>query len=138
MPPAKRRGAGSAEALSRWTTTSAPTVEPVPAPTPAEPAAPTSTPAPAPAPASPAQRRSVAFTARLDPETDARFGRLLEEARTVVGPIATRADRGRVRSGYDVSRADLLRALLAVLEDDAAVGNAVHDHLRKHYGATTP
>lgn len=77
------------------------------------------------------------FTALLDADTDARFGQLLAELRGQVGPVATREDgSGRVRSGYDPSRADLLRALLVVAENSAEVRQAVYDQVRSHYGAT--
>ena len=78
------------------------------------------------------------FTAQLDADTDARYARVLDELRRVVGPIATRADRDRMRSGYDVSRADLLRALLVVAEDDPTVLGDVAAAVRTHYRATTP
>jgi hypothetical protein len=85
------------------------------------------------------RERQRKFTALLDAEADARFGRLLEELRARVGPIATRSDgSGRVRSGYDVSRADLLRALLAVAEDPdrSGVWEPLTQQVRHHYGVT--
>ncbi len=98
-------------------------------------------PAPAPAPAAPgdsaAPTRPRKFTALLDADTDARYGRLLDQLRSVVGPVATRQDgNGRSRAGYDPSRADLLRALLLVAEADPSVLADVAAKVRHHYGAT--
>jgi hypothetical protein len=86
-------------------------------------------------PSAPGRERSRKFTALLDAETDGRYGRLLEEVRTEVGPIATREDKdtGRVRSGYDVSRADLLRALLVVAEGNSNVRCEVYAQVREHH-----
>lgn len=75
------------------------------------------------------------FTALVDADTDARFGRLLDQLRASAGPVATRPDgNGRTRGGYDLSRADLLRSLLAVAEDDPQVMRAVEAAARAHYG----
>lgn len=78
------------------------------------------------------------FTALIDATTDSRFGYLLMKLREEAGPIATREDgNGRTRTGYDLSRADLLRALLAVAEADPAVMRQVFEQVRDHYSATT-
>lgn len=78
------------------------------------------------------------FTALLDADTDARFGRLLERLRGEVGRIATREDgNGGTRAGYEASRADLLRALLAVAETTPDVMTEVGKHVRSHYEAPT-
>ncbi|MEJ2866104.1 hypothetical protein [Actinomycetospora flava] len=66
------------------------------------------------------------------------YDRLLEDLRAEVGPIATRPDRDRVRAGYDVSRVDLLRALLSVADGDASLRTAVADRVRARYGVMTP
>ena len=100
-----------------------PTVQPVPTPTPA--------------PAVIEHARPRKFTALLDADTDARFGRLLAAVRESVGPVATRSDgNGGTRAGYDVSRADLLRALLEVADGNKAVMADVQAKVRHHYGAT--
>lgn len=89
---------------------------------------------PAPAPVTEAKAKPRKFTALLDADTDARFGQLLTALRETVGPVATREDgSGRVRAGYDCSRADLLRALLVVAEDDPTVSAAVFAQVRAHY-----
>ncbi|MCD2191686.1 hypothetical protein [Actinomycetospora soli] len=99
----------------------------------AEPAAAAPVPASAQAPAA-EQPKPRKFTALIDAETDARYGRLLDQLRTAVGPIATRPDgSGRSRAGYDLSRADLLRALLAAAEDDPSVMTEVAAKARHHY-----
>ncbi len=78
------------------------------------------------------------FTALLDEATDARYGRLLTRLRGEAGRVATREDgHGAVRGGYDLSRADLLRALLEVAEDDDTLISALAEKVRAHY-ATTP
>lgn len=86
----------------------------------------------------PEPERPRKFTALLDADTDARFGRVLADLRNAVGRIATREDgAGHVRAGYDLSRADLLRALLVVAEDDPTVGAAVFEQVRNHYRPDT-
>lgn len=122
------RGMGRSSDLTGWSTHAG---RPLDGTTPPELAAPA--PAPTKPPTEPpAQRRPRKFTALLDADTDARYGRLLADLVTTVGPIATRSDgAGRLRSGYDPSRADLLRALLAVAEHDPAVRAAVHDQVRR-------
>ena len=76
------------------------------------------------------------FTALLDDDSDARFGRLLERLRGEVGRVATRVDgNGGTRAGYDASRADLLRGLLAVAEANPAVMSEVCEQVRGHYEA---
>lgn len=86
------------------------------------------------APATENKAKPRKFTALLDGDTDARFGRLLADLRSTVGAIATREDgNGRTRAGYDPSRADLLRALLVVAEEDPRVGAAVFDQVKAHY-----
>lgn len=91
-----------------------------------------------PAPAQPApteQVRPRKFTALLDTATDARYGRLLDALRTAAGPVATRSDgNGRSRAGYDLSRADLLRALLEVAEEDPTVMTEAVAKAQRHYG----
>ena len=79
------------------------------------------------------------FTALLDAATDARYGRLLDALRQSVGPVATRSDgNGRTRAGYDLSRADLLRALLEVADDpNSPVMAEVQAKVRRYYGATS-
>lgn len=91
-----------------------------------------------PVPARPADTaapiRPRKFTALLDADTDARYGRLLEQLRATVGAVATRQDgNGRARAGYDLSRADLLRALLLVAEDDPSVMADVAAKVQHHY-----
>ena len=77
------------------------------------------------------------FTALLHEDADARYGRLLEQLRQEVGRIATREDgNGGTRAGYHPSRADLLRGLLAVAEEDPSVMTAVCAQVRSHYDAT--
>lgn len=77
------------------------------------------------------------FTALLDADTDARYGRLLDTLRAELGPVATRSDgNGRTRAGYDLSRADLLRALLEVAEGEPGVMRSVGRAARSHYGTT--
>lgn len=91
----------------------------------------------APRPSVDAKAKPRKFTALLDADTDARFGQLLADVRGQVGAVATRTDgHGRTRAGYDPSRADLLRALLVVAENDPAVRVAVYDQIRSHYGTT--
>lgn len=93
-------------------------------------------PAPATVPASAsAPARPRKFTALLDADTDARYGRVLDVLRGSVGPVATRSDgNGRTRAGYDVSRADLLRALLEVADRNPSVMTKVVTKVREHYG----
>lgn len=94
-------------------------------------------PASAPTPASEPTVKPRKFTALLDAETDSRYGRLLDALRESAGPVATRADgNGRTRAGYDLSRADLLRALLQVADEDPTVMTEVAAKVRSHYGAT--
>jgi hypothetical protein len=86
-------------------------------------------------PSAPAEVRTRVrkFTAQLDVDSADRFARLLAEVQAEVGPIATRVDGDRVRRGYDVSRADVLRSLLAVAEADPAVMAAVCAKVREQH-----
>lgn len=81
------------------------------------------------------QPRPRKFTALIDATTDSRFGYLLMKLREEAGPIATRDDgNGHLRGGYDLSRADLLRGLLAAADNSAAVREAAFEMVRRHYG----
>ena len=128
----------SSKAAAAWSTgvtnagqsTEAPPADPSPAPL-------ATVPAPAPAPAT-ERVKARKFTALLDAETDARYSRLLDQLRDLVGSVATRQDgNGRARAGYDLSRADLLRGLLAAADDDPSVMREVAEKVRHHYGATS-
>ena len=61
-------------------------------------------PAPAPAGDDAAPRRPRKFTALLDGDTDARYGRLLDQLRTDVGPVATRQDGNAISTVQQESR----------------------------------
>lgn len=97
---------------------------------------PAPTPAPAPRAVPVPEQRTVKFTATLDGSTDALFTRLTGELVAEVGRIATRTDRERVRTGYAPSRADLLRALLEVADDDPTVMTAVCAQVQNRYRRT--
>jgi hypothetical protein len=64
------------------------------------------------------------------------YGRVLAALREKAGPIGTRpSGYGVTRAGYELSRADLLRALLAAAEADPAVLDAAVVEAKRHYGA---
>lgn len=74
------------------------------------------------------------FTLLIDEATDERFARLLTQLQADAGRVATRENgSGHIRSGFPLSRADLLRALLEVAETNPDVMPAAAAAITAHY-----
>lgn len=82
---------------------------------------------PAATPEVPAERARK-FTALLDGTSERRFRSLTRHVVDECGPIASR--EGKRAGGYDPSRADVLRALLALVDNDPQLRARVVEQVR--------